>query len=146
MLWVSPHGFIKAALASPGVSESERYFAATGRTLHVVNFTTMGKYRATGEFNDQNQLERVVTWVPNPMMGDMQVEIRYSDYRDIGNGIKMPFHIHEHQGDHPFVRGMNWMDIQLTGAQANVPNAAVAVPVLGPLAASYVPMVEGWAK
>ncbi len=130
MLWVSPHGFIKAALASPNVTESERYFASEGRTLHVVGFTTMGKYRATGEFNDQNMLERVVTWVPNPMMGDMQIEIRYSDYRDLGNGVKMPFHIHEHQGDHPLVRGMNWMDIQLTGAQANVANAAVAVPAM----------------
>ena len=58
----------------------------------------------------------------------MEVEIRYSDYRDIGNGIKMPFHIHEHQGDHPLVRGMNWMDLQLSDAKANVANAATAVP------------------
>jgi hypothetical protein len=42
----------------------------------------------------------------------------------------MPFHIHEHQGYHPLVRGMNWMDIQLTGAQANVANAAVAAPAM----------------
>ena len=127
LMWVSPHGFIKAALASPNVTESERHFVDSKRTLHVVGFT-MGKYRATGEFNDQNMLERVVTWIPSPMMGDMQVEIRYSDYRDIGNGIKMPFHIHEHQGDHPLVRGMNWMDIQLSDAKANVANAATAVP------------------
>ena len=128
LMWVSPHGFIKAALASNNVTESDRYFVGTpGRTLHVVAFT-MGKYRATGEFNNQNMLERVVTWVPSPMMGDMQVEIRYSDYRDLRNGIKMPFHIHEHQGDHPLVRGMNWLDIQLSDAKANVPNAATAVP------------------
>src|ERR1700693_31465 len=42
---VSPHGFIKAALADPNVSESEREFVGTGRTLHVIGFTTMGKYR-----------------------------------------------------------------------------------------------------
>src|SRR5205823_11729825 len=125
---VSPYGFIKTAMADPNATVSDREFVGTGRTLKVVRFTTNGKWRATGEFNNQNMLERVVTWIPSTMMGDMQVEIRYSDWRDIGNGIKMPFHIHEHQGDHPLVRGMNWMDIQLSDAKANVPNAATAVP------------------
>jgi len=73
-------------------------------------------------------LERVVTWIPSPMMGDMQVEIRYSDWRDIGNGIKAPFHIHMHQGDHPLVRGMNLMDVQATDVKANVQNASLTVP------------------
>ena len=80
MLWVNPHGFIKAAQAAADTSVTDRYFVRTGRTLKVIGFTTMGKYRVTGEFNDQNLLERVVTWIPSPMMGDMQVEIRYSDY------------------------------------------------------------------
>jgi glyoxylase-like metal-dependent hydrolase (beta-lactamase superfamily II) len=128
MLWVSPHGFIKAAMADPNAVESDRQFVRTGRTLKVVGFTTMGKYRATGEFNDQNLLERVVTWIPSPVMGDMQVEIRYSDYRDIGNGVKFPYHIHVHQGDHPFVRGMNFMDVQASDVKINVPDAAQTVP------------------
>ena len=34
-------------------------------------------------------------------MGDMMVEIRYTDYRDVGNGAKFPYRIHGHQGDHP---------------------------------------------
>ncbi len=128
MLWTSPHGFIKAAQQTSDASVSNRYFVRTGRTLKVVGFTTMGKYRVTGEFNDQNLLERVVTWVPNPMMGDMQVEIRYSDYRDVGNGAKFPFHIHAHQGDHPLIGGRNWLDLAITDAKANVPNAAQTVP------------------
>ena len=125
---VSPHGFIKAALADPNASVSDREFVGTGKTLRVVSFTTMGKWRATGEFNDQNMLERVVTWIPSPMMGDMQVEIRYSDYRDVGNGIKAPYHIHMHQGDHPLVRGMNLMDVQATDVKVNVQNASLTVP------------------
>jgi len=125
---VSPHGFIKAALADPNVSESEREFVGTGRTLHVIGFTTMGKYRATGEFNDQNMLERVVTWIPSPMMGDLEVEIRYSDWRDVGNGIKAPYHIHMHQGDHPLVRGMNLMDVQASDVKVNIQNASLTVP------------------
>ncbi|HXI99902.1 MAG TPA: MBL fold metallo-hydrolase [Micropepsaceae bacterium] len=125
---VSPHGFIKAALADPNASVSDREFVGQGKTLKVVHFTTMGKWQATGEFNAQNMLERVVTWIPSPMMGDMQVEIRYSDWRDIGNGIKAPYHIHMHQGDHPLVRGMNLMDVQATDVKANVQNASLTVP------------------
>lgn len=127
MLWVSPHGFIKAALQSEA-TVADRHFAVQDRTLKVVGFTTMGKYRATGEFNEQNMLERVVTWIPDAVMGDMQVEIRYSDYRDVGGGVKFPFKIHAHQGDHPFVGGRNWMDVTITEAKVNVPNAAVAIP------------------
>jgi glyoxylase-like metal-dependent hydrolase (beta-lactamase superfamily II) len=125
---VSPHGFIKAAMADPNATVMDREFVGTGRTLKVVSFTTMGKWRATGEFNDQNILERVVTWIPSPMMGDMQVEIRYSDWRDVGNGIKAPYHIHMHQGDHPLVRGMNQLDVQATEVNVNVQNASLTVP------------------
>ena len=128
MIWVSPHGFIKAALADANATVTDREFVGAGRTLRVVGFTTMGRYRATGEFNGQNMLERVVTWIPNPVMGDMQVEIRYTDWRDIGNGIKAPFHIHMHQGDHPLVRGMNYMDVQASEVKANVENASLTVP------------------
>jgi glyoxylase-like metal-dependent hydrolase (beta-lactamase superfamily II) len=128
MIWVTPHGFIKAAMADPNATVTDREFVGAGRTLRVVGFTTMGKYKATGEFNDQKILERVVTWIPNPVMGDMQVEIRYSDWRDIGNGIKAPFHIHMHQGDHPLVRGMNYMDVQASDVKVNVQNASLAVP------------------
>jgi len=131
MLWVSPHGFVKAGIESGNATLADRHFAVQGRTMKVVGFTAMGKYRVTGEFNDQNLLERVVTWIPNPVMGDMQVEIRYSDYRDIGGGAKFPFRIHAHQGDHPLLpvsTGRNWMDVRVSDAKANVANAALTVP------------------
>ncbi len=128
MIWVSAHGFIKAALADPNATVTDREFIGAGRNLRVVGFTMMGKYRATGEFNNQNMLERVVTWIPNPVMGDMQVEIRYTDWKDVGNGIKAPFHIHMHQGDHPLVRGMNFMDVQASEVKANAEFASLAVP------------------
>jgi len=115
-------------MADPNATVTDREFVGAGRTLRVVGFTTMGKYRATGEFNAQNMLERVVTWIPNPVMGDMQVEIRYTDWRDVGNGIKAPFHIHMHQGDHPLVRGMNYMDVQASEVKANVEIASLTVP------------------
>ena len=64
-------------------------------------------------------------------MGDMQVEIRYSDYRDVGGGAKFPFHIHAHRGDSPRLPGpkaRNWFDIQITDAKVNVANAAQVLP------------------
>jgi glyoxylase-like metal-dependent hydrolase (beta-lactamase superfamily II) len=128
MIWTSPHGFIKAALEANNATLSQRYFARTGETARVVGFTTMGKYRVTGEFNKDNLLERVVTWIPNPVMGDMMVEIRYADYRDVGGGAKFPFHIHGHQGDHPLIPGgHNWLDVRVTDAKVNG-DASVAVP------------------
>src|SRR2546428_8232247 len=128
MIWVTPHGFIKAAMADPNATITDREFIGAGRTLRVVGFTTMGKYRATGGVNAQNMLERGVTRIPTPVMGDMQVEIRYTDWKDIGNGIKAPSHIHMHQGDHPLVRGMNFMDVQASDVKANVESASLTVP------------------
>jgi glyoxylase-like metal-dependent hydrolase (beta-lactamase superfamily II) len=131
MIWVSPHGFVKAGIESGNATMAERHMAAEGRTLQVVGFTTMGKYRVTGEFNEQNLLERVVTWIPNPVMGDMQMEIRYSDYRDVGSGAKFPFRIHAHRGDHPLLpvsTGRNWMDLRISSASVNVAGAAPTVP------------------
>jgi glyoxylase-like metal-dependent hydrolase (beta-lactamase superfamily II) len=129
MIWTSPHGFIKAAAQAGNATVEDRYYGRQNRTVKVVGFTTMGKYRVTGEFNNDNLLERVITWIPDPVMGDMMVEIRYSDYRDVGSGAKFPFHIHGHQGDHPLLPGgHNWLDLRVSDAKANVPDAAVPVP------------------
>jgi glyoxylase-like metal-dependent hydrolase (beta-lactamase superfamily II) len=57
------------------------------------------------------------------------VEIRYSDYKDVGGGIKMPFRIHAHQGDHPLIPGgHNWLDLRASEIKVNVADAAQAVP------------------
>ena len=129
LIWASPHGFIKAAQQAGNAMVEDRYYVRQDRTLKVVGFTTMGKYRLTGEFNKDNLLERVVTWIPDPVLGDMMVEIRYSDYRDVGSGAKFPYRIHAHQGDNSLVPGgHNWMDVRITDAKVNVPNAGVTVP------------------
>jgi glyoxylase-like metal-dependent hydrolase (beta-lactamase superfamily II) len=125
---VSPYGFIKAALASGDATLTHRYFNRLDRTVNVIGFTT-GKYRVTGEFDKDNLLERVVTWFPNPVLGDLQVEIRYTDWKDVGNGAKFPYHIHVHQGDHPLnTGGRNAFDLRVTDAKVNAPDTAIAVP------------------
>ncbi len=83
----------------------------------------------TGEFNNDNMLERVITWVADPVLGDKMVEIRWSDYKDVGNGVKMPYRVHAHQGDHPLIPGgHNWLDVRFSDIKVNVANAAQAVP------------------
>jgi glyoxylase-like metal-dependent hydrolase (beta-lactamase superfamily II) len=127
MITISPYGFIRAALASSDATLETRYFNRLDKTMKVVGFTS-GKYRITGEFDDNNLLERVVTWFPSPVMGDMQIEVRYTDWKDVGNGAKFPFHIHAHQGDHPLnTGGRNWFDVRVSDAKVNA-DVAISVP------------------
>jgi glyoxylase-like metal-dependent hydrolase (beta-lactamase superfamily II) len=74
-------------------------------------------------------LERTIAWVPDPVLGDKMVEFRWSDYKDVGGGVKMPFHAHAHMGDHPLIPGgHNWLDLRISDIKANVADAAQAVP------------------
>jgi glyoxylase-like metal-dependent hydrolase (beta-lactamase superfamily II) len=136
-IWTNPVGFIQAALASNNAAATDRYFGRTNRTVKVVAFTVkvcdgpqpQCTRRVTGEFNNNNMLERTITWVPDPVMGDKMVEYRWSDYRDVGNGVKYPFHVHAHMGDHPLIPGgHNWLDLQSSDVKINVADAAQAVP------------------
>ena len=124
-IWLTPHGFIKVAMAANpmAVSRTEREKRVT-----VVSFTALGKYRVNGAVNDQNLVERVQTWVPNPVLGDMVLETRYTDYKDFG-GVKFPTLIHAHQGDtHQRHAGHNSLEITVSNVQANVRGAALTVP------------------
>jgi len=137
MIWANPAGFIQAGLAANNAAATDRYFGRENKTVKVVAFSTkvcdgpqpQCTRRLTGEFNKDNMLERVITWVPDPVMGDKMVELRYSDYKDVGGGVKMPFRVHAHQGDHPLIPGgHNWLDLRASDIKINVANAANAVP------------------
>jgi hypothetical protein len=136
-IWTNPIGFIKAAQEAGNATVTDRYFGRTNRTVKVVAFTTkvcdepqpQCTRRLTGEFNNDNMLERVITWVPDAVLGDKMVEYRWSDYRDVGGGVKWPFHLHAHMGDHPLIPGgHNWLDLKTTDVKTNVADAAQAVP------------------
>jgi glyoxylase-like metal-dependent hydrolase (beta-lactamase superfamily II) len=64
-------------------------------------------------------LERVNTWMPNPILGDTLVETTYSDYRDFG-GAKFPTKIVQKQGGFPVLE-LTVSDVQ--------PNAAANIEV-----------------
>jgi len=136
-LWIHPVSFIQAALADPNAAATDRYFGRQNKAVKVVGFTMkvcdrpqpQCTRRVTGEFNSDNMLERVITWMADPVMGDSMAEFRWSDYRDVGNGVKMPHRIHAHIGDHPLIPGgHNFLDVRFNDVKVNVANAAQAVP------------------
>ena len=49
----------------------------------------MNAFKYAGRINAQNQVERVQTWIDNPVLGDTAVDITYSEYRDF-NGVQFP--------------------------------------------------------
>lgn len=123
-IWLSPHGFLKAAAAAPDATATP--MTLEGRKMTIVSFTLNNKYRVNGHITDQNLVERVQTWVANPVFGDMVYEHRYTEYKDY-NGVKFPGILHSHQGDPSIFPGHNWMEIRPTAVQVNVPAAPVVV-------------------
>ena len=131
---LTPHGFLKAALAAsdataitlPINGASDFGLSQFGRKATVVSFT-MGKYKVNGTINDQNLVELVDTWYPNPVYGDMDYEMRYTKYRDFG-GIMFPGLVHVHQGDPRLNPAHNYYELEITSVKANVPVATMPVP------------------
>src|SRR5262249_14612440 len=129
---LTPHGFLKAALAANPTAISLTLPGSPGAITQngkatIVSFVAMGKYRVNGTFNDQNLLELVQTWVPNPVYGDMLYELRYTNYKDFA-GVKFPTVLHIHQGDPRLSVAHNSMEITVNNVQPNVSVAAITVP------------------
>jgi glyoxylase-like metal-dependent hydrolase (beta-lactamase superfamily II) len=109
-LYLNPHGFLKAA-AMPGANPKAVWrweLGEMGRDgpttvpekTTVVSISVLGKYRVDATINRQNMLQRIHTWVPDPVLGDMNYEHEFTNesYVDVGNGIKFPTGWHSHQG------------------------------------------------
>jgi glyoxylase-like metal-dependent hydrolase (beta-lactamase superfamily II) len=128
-IWLTPHGFLKAALAS----DNARVFTQRqgDQDVNVVSFTALGKYRVNGTINNQNFVQYVQTWINNPVVGDLLWETRYENYKDVGGGVKFPGRIHQHQADTIDswnTRGHNSMEVMVSSVQPNVSGAALTVP------------------
>ena len=95
-IWMTPHGFLKAAAAN---NASVTSATVGGRRQQTISFTALGKFSVTGTLDDQNLLQKVETHIANAMLGDMLVEAVFSDYRDFG-GVKFPARIVQRQGGH----------------------------------------------
>jgi glyoxylase-like metal-dependent hydrolase (beta-lactamase superfamily II) len=136
-LAITPHGFVKAALKARDataiavhlVGASDFGLSQFGRTVTIVSFTLLGKYRINGHINDQNLVELVGTWFPNPVYGDMDYEMRYTQYQDVG-GVKFPMLLHTHQGDPRLNVAHNYYEYRVTpgSVKPNAPVATIPVP------------------
>ncbi len=115
-IWLTPHGFIKAAQAGPATVRTE---TVRGAKKTVISVTTPMKVKLEGTLNDQNLVERIETWTSNPVLGDVKIEALFSGYKDFA-GVKFPTRIVQRSGGYPI------LDVTITDV---VPNAAVAIEV-----------------
>ena len=56
--------------------------------------------RVVGTISADHVVEKVESWIDNPVLGDMHVETSYSDYRDFG-GFRFPAKMVQKQGGFP---------------------------------------------
>jgi len=145
-LYLNPHGFLKAA-QMPGANPRAAWrweLGEMGRDgaetipekVTIVSITVNGKYRMDATINKENLLQRIHTWVPNPVLGDMNYEHEFTNasYVDVGDGIKFPTRWHSHNGwDDNFQNmnvsgGHNQFGGNLKDVKANVCSDPVTVP------------------
>jgi glyoxylase-like metal-dependent hydrolase (beta-lactamase superfamily II) len=108
LLWSTPHGVVKAAMANNGTMQ--------GRTI---TFAVPRSLTAKATVDSQNLVEKVEAVFSNQVVGDMPVEVVYSDYKDFG-GVKFPTKIKHTIGGFPA------LDLTVTEVK---PNAAVEIAV-----------------
>ena len=145
-MWLNPHGFLKAARL-PGANpqavwrwelgEMGRDGATTRpEKVTIVSITLLGKYRVDATVNSEHLLQRIHTWVPDPVLGDMNYEHEFTNasYVDIGNGARFPTGWHSHQGwddnyqAQSINAGHNAFGGPLADIQANACSDPVSVP------------------
>ena len=111
-LWTTPHGVVKAAMANKATVQ--------GR---AISFTVPGKFRVKATVDAQNLVERIEAVAPHAVLGDVPVDIRYSDYKDF-SGVKFPTKIKQTIGASPALE-LTVSDVQ--------PNVAVDIAVPDPV-------------
>jgi glyoxylase-like metal-dependent hydrolase (beta-lactamase superfamily II) len=117
MVWLTPHGAVKAAIANNATAEGNVLtFRAEDRDVKVT-------------LNAENLVERVEYLTTNSVVGDVPVVITYSDYAEFG-GIQFPRRIVETQD------GFETLNLTINDVQ---PNAAVALPVPANVASAPAP-------
>jgi len=121
---LTPHGFIKAALAAPGATAHRQIESSRStRYVTIVTFKALGEYPVNGWFNEDNQLVRTQTWVPHDILGDLYIETRYTDYETFGD-IQFPTEFHRSWGNPPHPGH----ELIISDVQVNPAGAAVDVP------------------
>lgn len=110
--WIMlPQGFLKTAVARNAMVKQE---TVKGKKYTVLTFPGENKATVSGYINGQGYVERITTRIDNNVLGDMQYETTYTDWKDFG-GVKFPTHILQVQGDWPV------FELTVHDVKANVP-------------------------
>src|SRR5262245_11985459 len=64
-IWMMPHGFVRAAAMNNATTTTQN---KGGKKYRVVTFMGQNKAKVDGYINDQNLVERVETWIDNPVL------------------------------------------------------------------------------
>jgi glyoxylase-like metal-dependent hydrolase (beta-lactamase superfamily II) len=114
-IWLTPHGFLKGAIANHATLKSVPTGTEVSFTLGCgAGVPACVASTFTGLINAKNQVERVQTWIDNPVLGDMLVEATYTDYETAGN-LTFPMHTLQKQGGHPS------LELWVSNVQSNGP-------------------------
>jgi len=108
---ITPLGWVKAAMTANPTMESANI---NGKEVTAISFTVQGNHKVKGYVNAENLLEKVETWVANPLFGDMLIETNYSDYRDF-SGVMFPGKILQNMGGFPV------LDLTVSEVKPNAP-------------------------
>ena len=123
---LTPHGFVKAALAAGNATLSGTEGAS------VISFTALDRYKLDGTIDGQNLVTKIETKRPDPVLGDTPVVATFSDYKDF-NGVKFPAKVVITEG------GFASWEMNVTSV---TPNAPLDLPVPAPVQAATVPPVQ----
>lgn len=116
-LWITPHGIVKAAMMHSATVQTR---TEGGKKLTTVSFTVPGKLKVNALINDRRLVEKVESWVTNPVVGDMLTETTYAEYKDFG-GVQFPTKITQIAGGFPS------LELTVSEVKPNVP-VEIAVP------------------
>jgi len=111
-LWITPHGVLKAAQRNKASAR------AAGDGATALTFSEPGRFDATAVVGADGLVQRVDSRVPDPVLGEVDVVTRYSNYRDAGGGVKFPGRIEQSMAGQPV------LDVQVGTVE---PNAAVEI-------------------
>ncbi len=114
---LTPHGFLKAAATYGAAAKTD---VKDGQKETSLTFM-WGKYKIKGDIDSRGLVTEIDTAVAEPVMGDMPVQVLFTDYKRYG-AMMFPSHILQAQG------GSRTFELNVSSAQANVPGAALTVP------------------
>jgi glyoxylase-like metal-dependent hydrolase (beta-lactamase superfamily II) len=110
-IYLTPHGFIKAALAGGATVRVDEVLGVKKTHLTI---TTPEKAKFEAVLNPQNLIEHIQTTLSHPVIGDYVYEADFSDYKDFG-GVRFPTRIVQ--------RADGWavLDVSIYDVKTNIP-------------------------